>query len=189
MKVDFTRGAGPIAGALEVRDGSLVDGESRLILDPPLKVDIDAKYHMPGPLAPSTDVGATVYALEIRVDEDTGEAYLWPNVDLSGLLPGLAERQLGIRCEGPSVIKSLRPLLELLHFPDVESFLGKLSDNVTVLEPMVDPNASVEKLKTHCANLSCPALKACSCELNALLAKITSVKLILMPELLLPIAH
>ena len=112
-------------------------------------MDIDAKYHMPGRLAPSTDVGATVYALEVRVDEDTGEAYLWPNVDLSGLLPGIAESAgLGDTVRRTIGDKIAEAMVGTSPFPaDVESFLGKLSDNVTVLrEPIVvDPNASVER--------------------------------------------
>lgn len=148
VKVDFTRDAGSIDGVLGVDNGTLVDGESRLTLNPPLEIDIWAQYHLPGPLAPSTELGATVHALEIRVDEDTGEAYLWPDIDLSGLLPGAAEAVgLGDTVRGQIGDKIAEALVGGSPFPaDVESFLSRLSDKVTVLkEPIiVDPNASVE---------------------------------------------
>ena len=176
VKVDFTRVAGPIAGSLAVENGSLVDGQSRLTLDPPLSVDIDAKYHLPGPLAPSTEVGATVYALEVRVDEDSGEAYLWPDVDLSGLLPGIAESAgLGDTVRRTIGDKIAEALVGSSPFPaDVESFLGKLSDNVTVLrEPIVvDPNASVERTEVAPEPSNASTESNIPAELNALLAKI-----------------
>ena len=175
VKIDFTRAAGPIGGSLAVADGSLLDGQSRLTLDPPLSMDIWAKYHLPGPLAPSTDLGATVYALEVRVDEDTGEAYLWPEVDLSGLLPGAAEAVgLGDTVRRKIGDKLGEALVGSSPFPaDVQSFLDKLSANVTVLRDpiIVDPNASVETAPVNTApqdgpNASIPG------ELDALLEKI-----------------
>ena len=65
VDVNFTRSAGPLEGELNLVDGRLqVDG-SRLSLDLPLQIDIDAQYFMPGPLEPSTSVKATVKALEL----------------------------------------------------------------------------------------------------------------------------
>ena len=50
VDVDFTRAAGPLQGNFKSRDGRLqVDG-SRLSLEPPLEIDIQAQYFMVGPL-------------------------------------------------------------------------------------------------------------------------------------------
>jgi len=177
VDVNFTRSAGPLEGELNLVDGRLqVDG-SRLSLDPPLEIDIDAQYFMPGPLEPSTSVKATVKALELR-EEGDGKVRFWPVVDLDGLLPGVAEavglgdrvrRMIGDQIGGALVGESP-------FDASLETVLGGLSQKVDLLrEPIsIEPLASTETVRTTgTAPAAVPSSdEALSINLDALLEKV-----------------
>ena len=147
VDVDFTRSSGPLEGSLNLVDGKLEVQGSRLTLDPPLEIGIEAQYFMPGPLEPSTEIRATVRALELREDSD-GKVRFWPVVDLEGLLPGVAEAVgLGDRIRRIIGDQIGGALVGASPFdPSLESVLGGLSKKVDILrEPIaIDPLASTE---------------------------------------------
>ena len=179
VDVDFTRAAGPLQGALNLRDGRLqVDG-SRLSLEPPLEIDIQAQYFMVGPLEPSTSMRATVRALELREDGE-GNLRFWPVVDLDGLLPGAAEA-VGLgdtirRMVGDQIGTAL--VGQSPFDPELATMLGGLAAKVDVLsKPItVDPLASVDPsgslTPTAEAPDAPPEEEALALELEALLGKV-----------------
>ena len=177
VDVDFTRAAGPLEGNLNLVDGRLEVEGSRLVLDPPLEIDIAAQYFMPGPLEPSTSLRATVRALELRETSD-GKVRFWPVVDLDGLLPGAAEA-VGLgdtirRMIGDQIGKAM---VGTSPFDGtLESVLGGLSSKVDMLrQPItIEPLASTEAGEVPPAPTapSTPPDESLSVELDALLEKV-----------------
>ena len=180
VDIVFTRGEGPLSGSLQLESGRLQADGSRLTLDPPLEIDIDAQYFMPGPLEPSTSMKATVRALELRIDESTGEARFWPVVDLEGLLPGAAEAVgLGDTIRGMIGDKLGTALVGRSPFdPSMESLLGGLAEKVDLLsEPItIDPRSTPERAPGPDTAASSPGSSAepssMTLELDALLARV-----------------